>query len=125
MDLVCALQAHLKTPDAVNALETMPSAQREAATRIGQSVKKYVDLVEGRRPHLVSDHAATSIGFVTCNRKEERIRRLDTGEVIVFKSSLDQMRSNIQINGSVELELESGETLTVKSDNGELVAVPR
>ena len=48
MDLVCALQERLKTPDGTTTLATMPEVQRDAALRLGEAAKAYVDVVEGR-----------------------------------------------------------------------------
>ncbi len=46
MDLVCALQAQLKTTDALNLLAAMPNAQREAAMRLGDAATNYVNVVQ-------------------------------------------------------------------------------
>lgn len=48
MDLVCALQARLKEPEAMKTLEAMPQAQQDAALRIEAAAKNYVEVVEGR-----------------------------------------------------------------------------
>ena len=48
MDLVCALQERLKTTDGRSTLEEMPEAQRDAAFRLGEAAKAYVNAAEGR-----------------------------------------------------------------------------
>lgn len=55
MDLVCAIQEQLRTTDSRKTLDAMPEAQRDAALRLGEAAKAYVDLVEGRadRPPTV------------------------------------------------------------------------
>jgi hypothetical protein len=48
MDLVVALDAHLKTPDSVALLACMPQDQREAALLLGDVACKYIALIESR-----------------------------------------------------------------------------
>lgn len=53
------------------------------------------------------------------------IRRLDTGEVLPFNSGVERFLTGIAAQGCLDLELESGEILTVSDLNGELVASPK
>lgn len=48
MDLVCTLQARLKTPESIKTLDAMPQAQRDAARQLETAAKNYVEVVEGR-----------------------------------------------------------------------------
>lgn len=47
MDLVCAIQELLKTPESSIVLADMPVAQRDAAIRLGEAAKAYTEVVEG------------------------------------------------------------------------------
>lgn len=51
MDLVCALQAHLKNPDEIKLLAAMPHAQRHAALQLDAAAKHYIDVVQGHSEH--------------------------------------------------------------------------
>lgn len=53
------------------------------------------------------------------------IRRLDTGEVLPFRAGVERFLTGIAVQGSLELELESGETLIVSELNGELIGLPK
>lgn len=83
MDLVCALQERLKTPDGTTTLATMPEVQRDAALRLGEAAKAYVDVVEGR-----ADQSSDLM--------EKVVKALMTHKMVVmcdviFRSRLHQM----------------------------------
>lgn len=61
----------------------------------------------------------------TTNAPVTSIRRLDTGEVLHFHSGSERFLTGIEVQGSLELELETGETLIVSEFNGDLVASPK
>ena len=58
MDLLGALQAHLKTPDAITILAAMPQDQHDAALQLGLLAQNYVEVVEGRSNSISFDHKA-------------------------------------------------------------------
>lgn len=84
MDLVCAIQERLRTPDGRKALAAMPEAQRVAAFRLGEAAKGYVDAVEGRlAPQMAAPDEATGMawwnGLEDAQRKDWMARAGNTG----------------------------------------------
>lgn len=58
MDLLGALQAQLKTPDAITILAAMPEDQHDAALQLGLLAQNYVEVVEGRSNSISFDNKA-------------------------------------------------------------------
>ena len=88
MDLVCTIQQYLRTPDGLKALAAMPEAQRDAAFRLGDAAKGYVEAVGGRMaaaPQVASTDEATGMawwnGLDDAQRKDWMARAGNTGVV--------------------------------------------
>lgn len=74
MDLVIALQALLKMPDAKVMLGNIPPAQQKAALQLENAANHYLDVVEGRGQHALP--MGTQIFTVTQGHEDlERLRK--------------------------------------------------
>lgn len=76
MDLVCAIQERLETPDGSKCLGAMSGAQRDAARRLVEAAKAYVDVVEGRADRTPTEPpTAEEVGMAWWNGLDEVQRK--------------------------------------------------